>query len=177
MSPFHGATDTPVLDFWWRLPWVSKPGWIPRLHALSPMCHEFLRFTSGVTPADCIEVSMVAGHVPYMLVAEVGCWDSIGRPPVSGQIGQIIGWYQQEKIYEKLFDDTLEGSIHFTKTNWTYFLQMTFYRFVHTVTTESLFFPSRMDNIGLYGCVHMETCCDNNDTKNKCRCRRSVNEL
>ena len=66
MSPFCGATDTPVLDFWWRLPWVSKPGWIPCLRALSPVCHEFLRFTSGVTPADCIEVSMAAGCIPYM---------------------------------------------------------------------------------------------------------------
>ena len=27
MSPFCGATDTPVLDFWWRLLWVSKPEW------------------------------------------------------------------------------------------------------------------------------------------------------
>ena len=26
ISPFCGATDTPVLDFWWRFPWVSKPG-------------------------------------------------------------------------------------------------------------------------------------------------------
>ena len=26
--PFCGATDTPVLEFWWRLPWVSKTGWI-----------------------------------------------------------------------------------------------------------------------------------------------------
>ena len=25
MSPFYGATDAPVLDFWWRLLWVSKP--------------------------------------------------------------------------------------------------------------------------------------------------------
>ena len=23
---FCGATDTPVLDFWWCLTWVSKPG-------------------------------------------------------------------------------------------------------------------------------------------------------
>ena len=30
---------------------------------LSPAYHEFLRFTSGTTPADCIEVSMVAGRV------------------------------------------------------------------------------------------------------------------
>ena len=28
---FCGATDTPVLDFWWHMPWVSKPGWIPLL--------------------------------------------------------------------------------------------------------------------------------------------------
>ena len=28
MSPFCGATDTPVLDFWWRLLWVSKPEWV-----------------------------------------------------------------------------------------------------------------------------------------------------
>ena len=25
ISYFCGATDTPVLDFLWRLPWVSKP--------------------------------------------------------------------------------------------------------------------------------------------------------
>ena len=37
-STFCGATDTPVLNFWWRLLWVSKPGWISRLHA-SPQIH------------------------------------------------------------------------------------------------------------------------------------------
>ena len=25
---FFGATGTPVLDFWWRLLWVSKPEWV-----------------------------------------------------------------------------------------------------------------------------------------------------
>ena len=25
---FFGATGTPVLDFWWCLPWVSKPEWV-----------------------------------------------------------------------------------------------------------------------------------------------------
>ena len=28
MSPFLGATDTPVSDFWWRPLWVSKPKWV-----------------------------------------------------------------------------------------------------------------------------------------------------
>ena len=27
ISPFCGATDTPNLDFWWCLIWVSKPKW------------------------------------------------------------------------------------------------------------------------------------------------------
>ena len=29
ISPVYGVTDTPVLVFWWHLPWVLKPGWIP----------------------------------------------------------------------------------------------------------------------------------------------------
>ena len=37
ISPFHGTTDTPVLDFTWHLPWVSKPGWIP-FCMLSHLC-------------------------------------------------------------------------------------------------------------------------------------------
>ena len=28
ISPFRGSTDTPVLDFWWRLLWVSKPTFV-----------------------------------------------------------------------------------------------------------------------------------------------------
>ena len=32
-DPFCGATDTPVLDFWWHLLWVWKPEWVlPYLH-------------------------------------------------------------------------------------------------------------------------------------------------
>ena len=35
-SAFRGETDTPILDFWWRLPQVSKPGWISHLHTFFP---------------------------------------------------------------------------------------------------------------------------------------------
>ena len=28
---FYEATDTSVFDFWWRLPWILKPGWISSL--------------------------------------------------------------------------------------------------------------------------------------------------
>ena len=49
-SVFFLGLLIPVLDFWWCLPWISKTGRIP--HALSHACNGFLRFTSGVTPAD-----------------------------------------------------------------------------------------------------------------------------
>ena len=28
---FYGAIDTPIFNFWWCLPWVSRPRWIPSL--------------------------------------------------------------------------------------------------------------------------------------------------
>ena len=36
-SPFCGATDTPILDFWWRLLWVSKPEWVLPYSSLAEM--------------------------------------------------------------------------------------------------------------------------------------------
>ena len=60
MSPFCDATDTPHLDFCWCRPWVSKSGWIPCLHASSPVFNGFIRFTSGATPADLLTASIAA---------------------------------------------------------------------------------------------------------------------
>ena len=74
MSPFRGTTDTPVLDFWWRLPWVSMPGWIPCLHALSPAHNGFPRFTSGATPADPLTASMGRGIFNRILFKEWSAW-------------------------------------------------------------------------------------------------------
>ena len=59
MSPFCGATDTPVLDFWWCLLWVSKPEWAA-LFALDGGVHVSLRFTSGLTPANLLVAGMAA---------------------------------------------------------------------------------------------------------------------
>ena len=74
MSPFCGATDSPVLDFWGCLPWVSKPGWTPCLCASPPGHNGCLRF-------NFLAASMVVEYIPHMHVAEVGCWDLIRRPP------------------------------------------------------------------------------------------------
>ena len=35
ISPFCGDIDTIVLDVWWHLSWVWKPGWIPFVGVLS----------------------------------------------------------------------------------------------------------------------------------------------
>ena len=41
-----GATGTPVLDFWWRLLWVSKPEWVlPYSHCGGECNVHFLRST------------------------------------------------------------------------------------------------------------------------------------
>ena len=58
ISLFCGATDTPVLDFCNVCPGSQSQGWI--LFAFFLACMLFPRFTSGVTPADCIEVSIAA---------------------------------------------------------------------------------------------------------------------
>ena len=43
ISPFRVDTDTPALDFWWRLSWISLP-----------VCNGFLRSPSRTTPADLL---------------------------------------------------------------------------------------------------------------------------
>ena len=65
ISPFCGATDITVLDFWWCLLWVSKPEWVT-LFALGGGIYVTwpLRFTSGVIPADLLVASMAAEPLP-----------------------------------------------------------------------------------------------------------------
>ena len=48
----------PCPDFWWCLPWVSKPGWIPLL--VRACTSSYNRFTSGVTSAYILATSMAA---------------------------------------------------------------------------------------------------------------------
>ena len=65
-----GATDTPVLDFWWYLLWVSKPEWVlPYSHlaeAYVIYIHS-LRFTSGATPLPYYNASIAASRLPTYL--------------------------------------------------------------------------------------------------------------
>ena len=71
ISPFCGATDTPVLDFWLCLLWVSKLEWAALFtHDGGTCVTSSLRFTSGVTPAD-------------LLAASNGSWANLFHIPVS----------------------------------------------------------------------------------------------
>ena len=56
-SPFCGATDSPVLDFWCRLLWDSKSEWAALFALDRGICEHF---PSGVTPADLLVASMAA---------------------------------------------------------------------------------------------------------------------
>ena len=60
VGPIHmsyfGGTGTPVLDFWWHFPWVSKPEWVlPYSHCGGKCNVHFLRSTSGATHCRPLE--------------------------------------------------------------------------------------------------------------------------
>ena len=52
MSPFCGATDTPILDFWWRLLWVSKPEWVLPYSSLAEAYLLCYTFNAELIPAE-----------------------------------------------------------------------------------------------------------------------------
>ena len=67
ISPFCGATDTPVLDFWWYLLSVLKPEWVP-----------LFIFSGGIPVICCLR---------FYLQCDT-CW------PLGGQHGsQVILFY------------------------------------------------------------------------------------
>ena len=81
ISHFCGVTDTPVLDFYQFLPWVSKPE-NTLLHHSSATCKRFLRFISCLTTADLWMGSMVAepflmhilGGFRIQIKCRAQCW-------------------------------------------------------------------------------------------------------
>ena len=56
---FYGVTDTPVLNFWWHVLWVSKPEWAA-LFAIDGGVHvtHSLRFTTGAIPTKLLVASV-----------------------------------------------------------------------------------------------------------------------
>ena len=60
---FYRAIDTPVLDFWRCVLWVSYPEWAALFVLDRGVCDiHCLRFSSGATPTDLLTASMVASH-------------------------------------------------------------------------------------------------------------------
>ena len=56
-SPFCGANEIPALDFYWHLPWFSKPEWIPHLHAMDSSYSPLVRNLLISWPWLCNEYS------------------------------------------------------------------------------------------------------------------------
>ena len=81
---FYGVTDTPDLDFWWCLLWVSKPDWAA-LFTLGRGIHDAcsLRFISGVIPADLLMASMVASRCSSHVCFSRGRMADLNRRPLA----------------------------------------------------------------------------------------------
>ena len=136
MSNFCGATDTPVLDFWWHLPWVSKPGWIPCFCASSPAHNGFLRFTSGPTPADLLTVSITNTFLNLR-----------GRPILYVPI--VILFYQKNSKLSLTFSKsypavTIQKCLHF-KQIWTWTLEIQW--FYNLNTWDSVILQQACNNL------------------------------
>ena len=80
---YFGATGTPVLDFWWRLLWVSKPEWVlPYSHCGGECNVHSLRSTSGATrcrPLDGQHCGALTGFISCPRILLCGSSESRTR--------------------------------------------------------------------------------------------------
>ena len=68
---YFGATGTPVVDFWWRLLWVSNPEWVlPYLHFEANVMYIPWDLPLELHIADLLTVSIV-GHRLGSYLAQV----------------------------------------------------------------------------------------------------------
>ena len=102
-SHFCGATDIPVLDFWWRLLWVSKPKWTANLalakdmHGIFPEFHFWCDTFAGV-------YSQYSG---WSLSPHV-CFSSGSSIGSSGQVGGGGVWVgKKHEVYVAAFGSYL----------------------------------------------------------------------
>ena len=89
ISPFCWVIDTPVLDFWCCLPWVSMPGWIHLLACFINCAHWIPQIHLCATSADPLVASMEASHFIHVLVL-VHWWGSSPEPTVTASLHVII---------------------------------------------------------------------------------------
>ena len=71
MNPFCGATDTPILDFWWRLLLVSKPEWVLPYSSLAEayvLCYTFNLQPSNNVPWDSPSKALVGLETGVILI-------------------------------------------------------------------------------------------------------------
>ena len=91
-SPFGGATDAPVSDFWWCLLWASKPEWTTLFtlgRGIGDVCS--LRFTSGATPAELLVAELLLSHEPAQLCCFINSpLAGLGASPVPVPFTKII---------------------------------------------------------------------------------------
>ena len=67
ISPFCGVTDSPVLNFWWHLLWVSE--WAALFTFYGSI------FTSGVTPTDLLAAKPISPTYLQACIGGAQNWD------------------------------------------------------------------------------------------------------
>ena len=120
VNSFFLIIHTTVLDSWWRLPWMQRPGWILHLHASSPACSGILRFTSDVTPSDLLKANIV----PHSLLCDF-LRTVHGHHRSVSNFGNLFGWGGSRipRRRRALILQEEGGNIQF----WTYVFLQNFY--------------------------------------------------
>ena len=99
MSPFLGLLISLFGTSTGICPRFKNQGRFPHLHALSPVHNRFLRFISGVTPADLLAASMAAElfHPHTCKLASVGLKYRIKHATASQHVAR-------QMLYQDFFD-------------------------------------------------------------------------
>ena len=100
ISPFCGAIDTLVSDFWWCPSWISKPGSIPCMHAFLPACNSYLRFIFHWCDTCW---PLVEQHGSVLVQGLVGLKSGI-------ECGLVICWWNKS-LWFGLSEHTQRGNI------------------------------------------------------------------
>ena len=79
---YFGATDTPVLDFWLCLLWVSKPEWVlPYLYHRGECKEDFPRTTSGATRCWPLDGQHCRTSIRFISCLRILLWAAVSLKP------------------------------------------------------------------------------------------------
>ena len=91
IGPFCGSIDAPFGTSGDICPAFQSHGGSLNLHALSPACNGFFRFTSGVTPADLLMASMVVKSFRIHILVHIEALDGLIKARLANSDLVVVG--------------------------------------------------------------------------------------